>query len=321
MTNRPDIPVNVVNGQDLTRLRAELKHPTKAGVKKVAQQFESIFIGMMLKSMRQATQDDPLFSGPGTRQYRGLYDQQLAMSMAKRGGFGIAKMVEGQMMRNAGLDHSAKTPLDPSISAYRADPVERARVIAPAAQTGGTPNPSASTASRGHAAQWASPSDFVRSILPAAKRAAARIGVDPRAIVAQAALETGWGQHVMTGPHGKSSFNLFGIKAGAGWTGNTVTAPTTEYRNGTAGPETAQFRAYDSVQACVDDYAQFLQSHPRYQKALSAGDVAAFSKALQQAGYATDPNYARKIQGIAHGGLLQSALSTVGNGVTASENT
>ena len=103
----------------------------------------------------------------------------------------------------------------------------------------------------------------------------------------------------MTDANGKSSFNLFGIKAGSNWKGDAVSAPTLEYRDGVAGKETARFRAYDSVDACMQDYADFLQSHPHYRHALSAGDVASFSKALQQAGYATDPRYAEKIQQVA----------------------
>ena len=301
------MPVNVVNAQDLSHLRAELKHPTKEGIHKVAQQFESVFVGMMLKSMRQATPDDPLFGGAGVEQYRGLYDQQLAMSMSKRGGFGIAQMVERQLSRNAGLDDgSSAKKLDGDVSSYRANALERARVTAPLSTRPATD--SAPAEGQGaKKAQWQSPAEFVKDLWPAAQRAAQRIGADPKAIVAQAALETGWGRHVMTDANGKSSFNLFGIKAGSNWKGETVSAPTLEYRDGVAGKETARFRAYDSVDACMQDYADFLHSHPRYRQALSAGDVASFSKALQQAGYATDPRYAEKIQHVAAQSVVRNA--------------
>lgn len=153
------------------------------------------------------------------------------------------------------------------------------------------------------------------SILPHAQKAAAELGVPARAIAAQAALETGWGRHVMKNADGSSSFNLFGIKADASWKGARTTQDTTEYSGGVKLSESAQFRSYASLDEAFADYARFLKSNPRYAQALTQRDSAGFASGLQQAGYATDPAYARKIMHIAEGERMQLALANSGTSV------
>jgi flagellar protein FlgJ len=147
---------------------------------------------------------------------------------------------------------------------------------------------------------FSSADDFVNTMLPMAKEAAARIGVDPRYLVAQAALETGWGKSVMRAQDGSSSHNLFGIKAGSSWNGGSARAITSEFRNGAMVKETAQFRSYDSYKDSFHDLVTLLQSNNRYQEVVkSADNPEQFVRELQKAGYATDPNYASKISQIA----------------------
>lgn len=142
--------------------------------------------------------------------------------------------------------------------------------------------------------------EFVNAMLPMAKEAADRIGVDPRYLVAQAALETGWGKSVMRQPDGSSSHNLFGIKASKNWTGDSARAITSEFRNGEMVKETAEFRSYASYRDSFHDLVNLLQSNSRYQDVLkSADNPEQFVRELQKAGYATDPNYANKISNIA----------------------
>ncbi|WP_413794566.1 MULTISPECIES: flagellar assembly peptidoglycan hydrolase FlgJ [unclassified Pseudomonas] len=142
--------------------------------------------------------------------------------------------------------------------------------------------------------------EFVNAMLPMAKEAADRIGVDPRYLVAQAALETGWGKSVMRQPDGSSSHNLFGIKASANWKGDSARAITSEFRNGAMVKETAEFRSYASYRDSFHDLVNLLQSNSRYQDVLkSADNPEQFVRELQKAGYATDPNYANKISNIA----------------------
>jgi flagellar protein FlgJ len=137
-------------------------------------------------------------------------------------------------------------------------------------------------------------------------------------VLAQAALETGWGSKVMETPDGGSSFNLFGIKAANGWDGNSVTKPTLEFEDGVARRETAAFRAYDSVSKTLDDYADFLSNSPRYERAKNTGnDVAAFAGALADGGYATDPDYAKKITDIFNGPTMRRVLQSLGDAASA----
>ncbi|WP_426204899.1 flagellar assembly peptidoglycan hydrolase FlgJ [Pseudomonas sp. TWP3-1] len=147
---------------------------------------------------------------------------------------------------------------------------------------------------------FSSADEFVNTMLPMAKEAAERIGVDPRYLVAQAALETGWGKSVMRAQDGSSSHNLFGIKASSNWQGDSARAITSEFRNGAMVKETAEFRSYASYKDSFHDLVTLLQSNNRYQEVLkSADNPEQFVRELQKAGYATDPNYASKISQIA----------------------
>lgn len=144
-----------------------------------------------------------------------------------------------------------------------------------------------------------SPVEFVRSLLPAARKAASALGLDPLALIAQAALETGWGKRMIKTASGENSFNLFGIKASRNWQGETAVVDTLEYRQGVAKKEQAKFRAYPSPEQSLQDYSRFIADGVRYQQAVAAAaEPAAYFSELQAAGYATDPNYAQKIMSV-----------------------
>ncbi|SFC20756.1 flagellar protein FlgJ [Marinospirillum celere] len=158
-------------------------------------------------------------------------------------------------------------------------------------------------------AYFESPEDFVRHLYPLAEQAAERLGVDPRMMLAQSALETGWGRHMIPREDGSNSFNLFGIKADRRWDGEAADVSTLEYRNGQPRQERASFRAYDSFEQSMQDYVDFLTANPRYKRALQKTDNPhAFARGLQSAGYATDPQYANKITNIMEGSTLNQAL-------------
>jgi flagellar protein FlgJ len=157
------------------------------------------------------------------------------------------------------------------------------------------------------------PEGFVAKIWHHAQNAARELGVDPRALVAQAALETGWGRKGIARGNGGDSNNLFGIKA-TGWSGERVVAGTHEYVDGVRTSETASFRAYDSAEQSFSDYVRLLKSSPRYQQALQAGtNIRSFAQGLQRAGYATDPSYAAKIAAIANGPTIDRAVEAISN--------
>lgn len=183
-------------------------------------------------------------------------------------------------------------------------------VNAPAAATSAVDTLASSTAAAQLGAH--TPEGFVASIWGHAQQAARELGVDAKALVAQAALETGWGRKLIQRNGGAgSSHNLFGIKA-TGWSGERATTGTHEYVNGVRRNETASFRAYGSVGESFADYVKLLKNSPRYQNALQAGtDVRGFARGLQQAGYATDPSYAAKIAAIAGGPTIERAVAAV----------
>lgn len=159
---------------------------------------------------------------------------------------------------------------------------------------------------------FATPEEFINYLYPLAQEAAARLGVDPRFMLAQSALETGWGRHMIARADGSNSFNLFGIKADRRWSGEAAEVPTLEYRHGRPQQERWAFRAYDSFAHAMHDYVDFLLANPRYQPALEQTDnPRAFARGLQQAGYATDPRYAQKIIHIMEGATMNRALEQI----------
>jgi flagellar protein FlgJ len=153
------------------------------------------------------------------------------------------------------------------------------------------------------------PAEFVNRVMPTIRRAASALGVNPLGMLAQAALESGWGQRMARTADGSPSFNLFGIKAGEEWTGARATADTVEFSNGVATPRRTAFRAYGSIEESVNDFANLLKNSPRYRQAVAAGaDAQAYIQSIGQSGYATDPEYVNKLNQILNGGTLQVAL-------------
>lgn len=310
--------VNAFDTTALTRLRADLKqNPSRETAREVAQQFEALFIQTMLKSMRTASIGDSGL-GSGGKQYRAMFDQQIALEMAQGQGMGLAPLIERQLLQQQGLQDDAEAPaLDKSLAPYAnrlparplriAEPQQTADSAKPAGveKTAPAEKPTAAAGVGDKGQAWETAEEFVRALLPAAKKVAERAGIPVRAMIAQAALETGWGQHVIRKPDGTSSFNLFGIKAHHSWDGEAVKVPTLEYRDGVARREHAEFRAYGSLEHALQDYADFLHRNRRYEALFEQGvDEQHYAEGLQEAGYATDPKYADKIKRIMQSDLL-----------------
>jgi peptidoglycan hydrolase FlgJ len=265
-------------------------------IRKVAEQFESMFTRMVLKSMREASGPDPMFGSDQQQMYQSMADDQLSVQLSKGHGFGLADMLVRQLQKMG-------VPGAGSASANASSAGTAARGTAAYAAT-------RQTASNQSTASAAVQTSFTHDLWPEAQKAGQQLGVDPRNLIAQAALETNWGRNLPQDSSGRSSNNLFGIKASADWTGATVTSGTQEYQGGVASPTTSQFRAYGSPQHSFQDYVALLRGNPRYSAALNTGsDVQAFAGGLQKGGYATDPDYARKI-----GALAQSVRGALASG-------
>lgn len=266
----------------LDALRRSAREHDPAAVREVAKQFESLFARMLIKSMRDAVGRDPIFGSDQGDAYQSMFDDQLSVELTRGHGLGLADMLVRQLQRKGVPGASAS----PSAGAKGSGTSLPQRPSVPA-----RPSIPASPAERKH---------FISELWPQAQQAGAALGVDPAGLVAQAALETQWGRSVPHGTNGQSSHNLFGVKAGAGWSGPAVAARTQEVERGETVTEPASFRSYGSPAASLQDYVALLKSSPRYAAALNTGsDVGAFAKALQRGGYATDPDYARKVSTIA----------------------
>jgi flagellar protein FlgJ len=295
--------------QSLSALRQRASSDPNAAIEEVAEQFESLFLQMMLKSMRDATAtlDGGLFDSKQMEHYQSMFDQQISLDLSTNGGMGMSEILVEQLGGNQPLVETAENPqpLVPfsrvhedakrqMLNLYATTPPDSVDPVAAA-------NQSSHDLGVGVDAQWSpkTPEDFIRSIWPFAVDAAEQLGLDPVVLVAQSALETGWGKQLIPTNSGNSSFNLFGIKASGNWEGESAAVNSLEFRDGVAVKENSSFRVYESLGASFEDYVAFLKSNPRYQQALEkVGDSQQFLTELQDAGYATDPRYAEKIMAI-----------------------
>ncbi|CAG8998419.1 MAG: Peptidoglycan hydrolase FlgJ [Candidatus Celerinatantimonas neptuna] len=326
------VPENYNDLSQLNVLRQEAeKHPHKA-LKKVARQFEAIFMQMLLKEMRKANNafespDSPM-NNRYVKNYQQMYDKQLALDLSNNGSLGLSKLIVQQFapdvanitpasqLRAYGRanqfhlkpSHNIKKSLQElhpeSVGKKVADKkmltMDVRRFYGDNVQKGPVTRAAPATKRQ----QFASEQAFIQKVLPLAKKIAAPAGIAPIAVVAQAALETGWGSRVIAHGNGASTHNLFGIKAGQRWQGDKARVKTLEYEQGIAQPKHENFRSYSSFDDSVKDYVALLH-HPRYQQALENGhDPVKFAQALQKAGYATDPRYADKIKQILDSGVL-----------------
>ena len=311
----------------LQSIKQTAKKDEAAALRQVAQQFEQIFLHNLLKSMRETNRSigaDNVFNGGQVSFYQDMLDEQLTLEMAQGKGIGLTDVLVrqlssqlsiggevdkqefdpavteaelalrrafnqgGSLAAAAVLGQSKSSELDVELDQTMTE-LQRRKQALYAEKTKGVDGPDV----------FDSPKQFVETLLPMAEKVAAELGVDPKVLLAQSALETGWGKHMVRGADGSNSYNLFNIKASRGWQGDTASTKTLEYRNGVMGREVAQFRAYDNYEQSFRDYVSLLKNSPRYQHALeSAGNPREYIQRLQDAGYATDPNYAKKITNI-----------------------
>ena len=283
--------------QSLNSIRQQSKETDKASkdaaLETAAKQFEAIFMQMLLKSMRSAQdvlESDSPFNSQNAKFYRDMHDQQLAVELSSNGSLGLSDLIVRQLgggqddykpasvLRNDGnlsMINSAKQPSTRQTTPF-SEVIEQAK----------------------QSMNFEKPEDFVQQLTEPAKAVEKSLGIPFAVVIAQSALETGWGKKIIQKSDGQSSNNLFNIKADHRWQGDKVNKDTLEFENGTMTKKNAPFRSYDSVKDSVDDYINFLSSNDRYQDALNnSSNVEQFLHSLQKAGYATDPQYANKIIG------------------------
>ncbi|BAE73313.1 Peptidoglycan hydrolase FlgJ [Sodalis glossinidius str. 'morsitans'] len=271
----------------LEAMKIRAAQASRQGVADAAHQVEGLFVDMMLKSMRAALPQEGLLTSTQTQLYTSLYDQQLAQDLTARG-VGLAQALRRQL---GGDDAPAAQPaprpvyqgIDPRL---RPPPVQltvdglafppEAYVDAPW--------------------EWQTDTDgFIARITAPAQQAARDSGLPHQLIVAQAALESGWGAREIKTAHGAPSHNLFGIKADAGWLGESTQITTTEWVDGVMQKVKAKFRVYASYGEALRDYTRLLTENPRYRRVMQARTPEQAARSLQSSGYATDPHYADKL--------------------------
>ncbi|MGZ5049735.1 MAG: flagellar assembly peptidoglycan hydrolase FlgJ [Methylobacter sp.] len=321
----------------LAKLKNQAKQDSPEALKEVAKQFESIFINNMLKGMREAKLADGVMDSDQTKFYNEMYDQQLALQLSKAPGIGLADLIVKQLShdqpkkdkqdsedllnKSGGLTRGA-----PQAIQAKSQPIARTGIgyedgdvkISPYTQETDPLNPAAVSldsgnilpgqddgVNPGHGRPIQSAEEFVRRLHPYAEQAARELGVEPKAILAQAALETGWGRSVIKNGNGENSYNLFNIKADKSWQGKQVQVASLEFDQGIPRKVSSGFRSYNSFKESFQDYVDFIKSNPRYGEALKkAGNAEQYMHALQRAGYATDPNYADKVMSIYQGNTM-----------------
>lgn len=299
--------------QGVDALRRTVRSSPEEGMKQAAKQFEALFMQMVLKSMRDATPTEGLFGNEQEKMFTSMLDQQLTQNLSGRG-LGLADAMYAQLSRHL----PANTPSAGPASAQPAPlplarpveaPTPKLALLTPVPPVSAAParSPTAppdlslyeeatakATLSRSVYAQ-SHVEEFVSRLLPAAQRASQECGVPAQLIMAQAALESGWGRREIRADDGRASFNLFGIKASKDWKGRVAETTTTEFVNGVSQKTRAAFRAYDSYEAAFSDYAKLIGNNPRYANVRAARTPDEAAQGLQQSGYATDPQYSGKL--------------------------
>ena len=299
-------PVQHFNFSDINSLES-LKLDPEKGLEAAAQQFESLFMDIVLKSMRSAGKvfsEGNYLSSSETELHQEMLDHQWAIHLAENGGIGLSDVIVDQLGGGKGKAGASSEAIAQALASLAPDP-------SAGPTSGNSSGPELTLQASGtKQSVFKDPAAFVQGLLPVLQQTLQGTPFSPLVLAAQSALETGWGQKLIHGPDGRNSHNLFGIKAGADWQGPAVEVKTVEYVMQRPVTRTEKFRAYDSFKSAVEDYVAWVGEQPRYQQAREvSGNPGAYLNALEQAGYATDPNYAEKIGQILNSPMLRSLVN------------
>jgi len=303
---------NYFDQNSLNSVKAMGRKNDPEALREISKKFESMFVQQMLKSMRDANAvfgEDNMFSSKETEFHQEMLDQQMVLNLTSGEGIGLAKTMFQQMQQLYGnpVEAGAKSDAIKSLERnFRLAP--RIKPLESALNETSLPEGSERVGMKTAATQ--TQEEFVAKMKPHAEKAAAELNVSTDVLLAQAALETGWGKHLIHDAKGNNTFNIFNIKA-TNWQGKSVAVNTLENRQGITQQERASFRQYDDYAQSFADYVALIKNNTRYKNALAAGeDSSAYAEALQKAGYATDPLYAEKIKSILNNESIRTAVTT-----------
>lgn len=321
---------NYFDLQGLDQLRQKAQSNSKESIREVANQFESMFASMLIKSMRQANEafeTDSPFNNKDTKFYTDMQDKQLALDISRHGSLGLAdalvrqldptsiarpQSVPQDMMVMPNSDNAKMMDLNKPALAVDLNKPDRSQgfqstINQPLEKANSTVSNNSGNAEN---KPFTDPKSFIETLMPYAKKVAKNLGISPAALVAQSALETGWGKKIINGSDNQSSFNLFNIKAHKNWSGEKVSKSSLEVEGGIGVKRRSDFRAYESYEQSFADYGKFITSNQRYQEALQQGNNAErYIEEIHKAGYATDPQYADKIKQIMNNESFKTAIA------------
>jgi flagellar protein FlgJ len=298
----PAIKDNYFDQNSLNAVKVMGHHNDPAALKEISKKFEAMFVQQMLKSMRDANAvfaDGDMFSSDEVKFHQDMMDQQMVLNLTSGEGIGIAKSMFQQMQKHYGKPAGTDTQTEPLKSLER---------NLKALDQPSSKSPLENNARSGSKAPIAqTQEEFLAQVKPYAEKAAAELNVSTDVLLAQAALETGWGKHLIHDIQGKNTFNIFNIKA-TGWQGKSVSVNTLENKQGVTQQERSSFRQYEDYAQSFADYVDLIKNNPRYKNALAAGsDSKGYADALQKAGYASDPDYADKIKRLINSDSIRTA--------------
>ena len=340
----------------LQNLKQTAVKDSLAALPEAARQFEAVMITMLMKNLRKTAMEDPIFNSQAEDSYRDMYDQQLGLELSKGQGIGVAQSIilqlraqqlKAQQLSAQQLNAQQSVETDNESGKVLTMPKRQvfpdyySKISQDNKQNENhglqnntdfqAPDDSvkaviayADITKPGAQLHFDSPAHFVKKLWPLAEKAAEKLGVSTEVILSQAALETGWGKHIINNGT-ESSHNLFNIKANPGWNGKQIAKSSMEFIQGQSLQQKSAFRAYDSLQQSFDDYVNFLQNNPRYKKVLDniaqpeqqlrqkthdSQQDSTYIKALHHAGYATDPYYSDKVLKILNSEVIQNQLQS-----------
>ena len=314
---------NYFDLQGLDKLRQKAQGNSKDSVREVANQFESMFASMLIKSMRKtntAFETESPFNNKQTKFYTDMQDSQLALDISRHGSLGLADALVRQLDPNAigrpklipvdnlsmpNDKNNKQMDLEKKSTSFDLNKLEKSSALMMPERNKPDGNSfvitpsSAPVTATNKETEFTDKKSFIDTLLPYAKKTAQVLGISPMVLIAQSALETGWGKKIIKGEGEASSFNLFNIKANKNWSGEKVAKESLEIEGGVGVKRRSNFRSYKNLADSFTDYGNFISSSQRYQGALQPGtNDQRYIEELQQAGYATDPKYAEKIKTI-----------------------
>ena len=338
---------NYFDLQGLDQLRQKAQGNSKESIREVANQFESMFATMLIKSMRQANEafeTDSPFNNKNTKFYTDMQDKQLALDISRHGSLGLADALVRQLdptsiirpqsvpQDQLSMPNSKESQMIDINKSLKPIDLNKPDQIQPSLAILRKPSSSSNKAeniiakdvesavkstvkSNDESKPFTDQKSFIETLMPYAEKAAKALGISPAALIAQSALETGWGKKIINSQDNQSSFNLFNIKAHKSWQGDTVSKNSLEVENGIGIKRRSDFRAYDNYAQSFSDYGDFINTNKRYKEAVQQGtDADRYIEELHKAGYATDPKYADKIKQIMNNESLQAVMKGESNG-------